>query len=74
MILTPAGACPAERTFGYPWRMDFERFSLDAINKLPGLLDEIEKNSPDGKNIDTLTLLHRVSGILDRICPFEKLR
>jgi hypothetical protein len=46
----------------------------DAINKLPDLLDDIAKNFPDGKNIDTFTMLHRMGGILDRICPFDKLR
>ena len=44
----------------------------DAINKLPDLLDEIAKNSPNGKNINTFTLLHMMSGILEKICPFDK--
>lgn len=46
----------------------------DAIKKLPELLDEVARKSPDGKNINTFILLHMVSGILDKICPFDKWR
>ena len=46
----------------------------DAIKKLPELLDELAQESPDGKNINTFILLHRISGILDKICPFDKLQ
>jgi hypothetical protein len=46
----------------------------DAINKLPELLDEVARKSPDGKSVNTFMLLHMMAGILDRICPFDKLR
>jgi hypothetical protein len=46
----------------------------DAIKKLPKLLDEVAEKSPGGRNVNTFTLLHLLSGILDRICPFNKLR
>jgi hypothetical protein len=44
----------------------------DAINKLPELLDELAKGSPDRTNINTFVLLHMMSGITERICPFDK--
>jgi len=44
----------------------------DAIDKLPELLDEVARLSPGGRTINAFVLLHAVSAILDRICPFDK--
>jgi hypothetical protein len=46
----------------------------DAINKLPEFLDDVAQKSPDGKNINTFVLLHRMSGLLDEFCPFAKFK
>lgn len=46
----------------------------DAINKIPEILDRIAEQSPDEKTINTFTLLHVAPGILDKMCPFDKLQ
>lgn len=45
----------------------------DAISKLPEILNDIAAQYPDQKKINTFTLLHVASTILDRMCPFNKL-
>jgi hypothetical protein len=70
----PGWRLPSGMGFWISMEDGLREVQQDAINKLPDLLDEIAMSSPDGKNIDTFTLLHRMSGVLDRICPFDKLR
>jgi hypothetical protein len=58
-----------------PWpsmEAGFREIQQDAIKKLPMLLDEVAEKSPGGTNINTFTLLHLISSILDKICPFAK--
>jgi hypothetical protein len=60
-----------------PWpsiETGLREVQLDAIKKLPELLDEIAEKCPGRKNINTFILLHLASGILDKICPFDKLQ
>jgi hypothetical protein len=70
----PGWRLPAEMT---PWPSVGEglrEVQQDAIDKLPGLLDEIARLSPGGRSINAFVLLHAGAGILDRICPFDKSR
>jgi hypothetical protein len=58
------------------WRRDMDKFKFvqrDMIERLPSLLSEVASASPFRK-IDTFTLLHLMSGILERVCPFDKPR
>jgi hypothetical protein len=68
----PGWRLPAEMV---PWpSLDegLREVQQDAIKKIPELLDDIVKRSPGDATINTFTLLHYSSNILDRICPFDK--
>ena len=50
-----------------------ESVQSELISQLPMLLREVPIQS-DGRRVNTFTLLHVISAILDRACPFEKPR
>jgi hypothetical protein len=59
----------------WPWPskdQGLEEVQQDAIRNLQGILVELASKSPGATNINTFTLLHEASNILDRICPFDK--
>lgn len=63
----PAGVLP------WPSEGDaLQEIQQDAIRKLPGVFVQLAEKSSGGLHINTFTLLHEASNILDEICPFDK--
>jgi hypothetical protein len=59
----------------FPWPtkgQGLEEVQQDAIKNLQELLNELAEKSPGEAKINTFTLLHEASNMLDRICPFDK--
>jgi hypothetical protein len=68
----PGWRLPGAMGFSLSMDEGLREVQQDAINKLPALLDEVANGSPDRTNINTFVLLHMMSGITERICPFDK--
>ena len=50
---------------------DLRNAQNNIISSIPNILSELESYAGTSR-IDTFTLLHSISGLLDSICPFDK--
>jgi hypothetical protein len=51
-----------------------EEVERDMVRRLPEFISRVAGNSEPRGMIDTFSLLHNFGALLDRICPFEKIR